>query len=153
MEFCGMPEHNRCRATNIDLEFVQTLIHKKQHREPEFRAIYPLGKIPVFTEEDLVIPESAAILTYLAETNPVADHWYPGLTQLMHRVHSHVSMGAAINRSQSWPKVIVILCTSSKVLMQQFVASQPCYGQQNIPVLQAEAISYQLGDSIQVAAF
>ena len=83
-----MPEHNRYRATSIDLEFVQTLIHKKQHREPEFRAIYPLGKIPVFTEEDLVIPESAAILTYLAETNPVADHWYPGLTQLIFRSHA-----------------------------------------------------------------
>ena len=45
---------------------------------PEYRAINPLGKIPCYTEPDFSLGETAAIMKYLAITNSVADHWYPG---------------------------------------------------------------------------
>ena len=90
----------------MDIDEKQTLIHKKQHRSPEYMAINPLGKIPclkvhtdaraccsslsalhavqlvdaltlLLQEGDFVLPESAAILRYLCNSRHAADHWYP----------------------------------------------------------------------------
>lgn len=42
-----------------------------QHK-PEYLAINPHGKVPVLVDDDFVLPESDAILWYLAEKYPVA---------------------------------------------------------------------------------
>ena len=40
---------------------------KGEHHSPQFRAVNPSGKVPVLQDGDLQLPESGAILRYLAE--------------------------------------------------------------------------------------
>ena len=57
-----------------------TTLGKKEQRTPEYLAMNPLGQVPFLREADgFGLPESSAILKYLADRHPahVADHWYP----------------------------------------------------------------------------
>jgi glutathione S-transferase len=51
-------------------EFVPVDLDKGENKTPEFLAINPHGKIPVLVDGDFALPESNAILWYIAETNP-----------------------------------------------------------------------------------
>jgi glutathione S-transferase len=44
---------------------------------PEFRALNPLGQIPVLQDGDLVLADSNAILVYLAKRYAGGTHWLP----------------------------------------------------------------------------
>lgn len=67
-----------CRCCGIEVEEVKVKIAKKEHQTPEFYSINPLGKLPCLQEGQFLLPESAAILRYLAATNSgVAFNWYP----------------------------------------------------------------------------
>ncbi len=48
-----------------ELRFVD--IMKGAHKAPEMLALNPMGKLPILTEGDLVVTESAAIALYLAD--------------------------------------------------------------------------------------
>ena len=56
----------------VEANYTLTLVDMKagDQRQPEFKKINPLGKIPALVDEDLVICESAAICHYLAEKYP-----------------------------------------------------------------------------------
>jgi glutathione S-transferase len=58
------------RELGADFEFVPVNLLAGEHRRPEFLAINPAGKVPVLVDDDNVIPESAAIVLYLAEKYP-----------------------------------------------------------------------------------
>jgi glutathione S-transferase len=58
------------RELGVDFEFVPVNLLTGEHRRPEFLALNPAGKVPVLVDGDLVIPESAAIVLYLAEKYP-----------------------------------------------------------------------------------
>jgi glutathione S-transferase len=58
------------RELGVDFEFVPVNLRAGEHRRPEFLAINPAGKVPVLIDGDSVIPESAAIVLYLAEKYP-----------------------------------------------------------------------------------
>jgi glutathione S-transferase len=58
------------RELGADFEFVPVDPRAGEHRHPEFLALNPAGKIPVLVDGDSVIPESAAIVLYLAEKYP-----------------------------------------------------------------------------------
>ena len=58
------------RELGADFEFVPVNLLAGEHRRPEFLAINPAGKLPVLVDDDSVIPESAAIVLYLAEKYP-----------------------------------------------------------------------------------
>jgi glutathione S-transferase len=45
---------------------------KAEHKTPEFLAINPMGKVPTIKHGDVVVTESAAICTYLADAFPAA---------------------------------------------------------------------------------
>jgi glutathione S-transferase len=51
----------------IDLELVHVDITKGAQRHPEYLAKNPMGKVPLLEDGDLLLPESAAIMAYLAE--------------------------------------------------------------------------------------
>ena len=58
------------RELGAEFEFVPVNLPAGEHRSPEFLALNPAGKVPVLVDGDSVIPESAAIVLYLAEKHP-----------------------------------------------------------------------------------
>ena len=54
----------------VPFESVVVRLTKDEHKRPEFLAINPAGKLPVFVDGHLVLTESAAIVRYLAEKYP-----------------------------------------------------------------------------------
>src|SRR5580692_12621921 len=55
------------KELDADFEFVPVNLLAGEHKRPEFLRLNPAGKVPVLVDGDLVIPESAAILLYLAD--------------------------------------------------------------------------------------
>jgi glutathione S-transferase len=58
------------KELGVDFEFEVVNLAAGEHQRPEFLALNPAGKVPVLVDGDLVIPESAAIVLYLAEKFP-----------------------------------------------------------------------------------
>jgi glutathione S-transferase len=54
----------------IPCELVTVDMANRRHREPEFRAMNPYGRVPVLEEDGFVLYESTAILQYLEATHP-----------------------------------------------------------------------------------
>lgn len=64
-------------ASHIVLEWIGKpyeiqAVKRKALKEPEFLALNPVGSVPVLTDGELVLTQSAAILEYLAEKHPEA---------------------------------------------------------------------------------
>ncbi|HGO6126635.1 TPA: glutathione S-transferase family protein [Burkholderia cepacia] len=58
------------KELDADFEFVSVNLLQGEHKRPEFLRLNPAGKVPVLVDGDLVIPESAAIVLYLADKYP-----------------------------------------------------------------------------------
>jgi glutathione S-transferase len=58
------------KELGIDFEFEAVSLPAREHQRPEFLRLNPAGKVPVLVDGDLVLPESAAIVLYLAEKYP-----------------------------------------------------------------------------------
>ena len=58
------------RELGVDFEFVPVDLQAGEHQQPDYLALNPAGKVPVLVDGDLVLPESAAIVLYLAEKYP-----------------------------------------------------------------------------------
>ncbi|MGU7783554.1 glutathione S-transferase family protein [Burkholderia sp. PU8-34] len=58
------------KELDADFEFIPVNLLEGEHKRPEFLRINPAGKVPVLVDGDLVIPESAAIVLYLANKYP-----------------------------------------------------------------------------------
>ena len=58
------------KELDADFEFVPVDLRAGEHKRPDFLRLNPAGKVPVLVDGDLVIPESAAIVLYLAEKYP-----------------------------------------------------------------------------------
>lgn len=58
------------KELGLDFDYVPVDLTKGEHRTPDFLKINPAGKVPVLVDGDLVLPESAAIILYLAEKHP-----------------------------------------------------------------------------------
>jgi glutathione S-transferase len=55
------------RELGLECEIVPVDLSKGEQRKPEFLAINPMGRVPVLTDGDLILPESHAILAYLGD--------------------------------------------------------------------------------------
>lgn len=65
-------------ASHIVLEWIGKpyeleIVARDALKQPTFLALNPLGAVPVLTDGDLTLTQSAAILEYLAELNPQLD--------------------------------------------------------------------------------
>ncbi|MGZ2746481.1 glutathione S-transferase family protein [Burkholderia stagnalis] len=58
------------KELDADFEFVSVNLLQGEHKRSEFLRLNPAGKVPVLVDGDLVIPESAAIVLYLADKYP-----------------------------------------------------------------------------------
>ncbi|MCU9953199.1 glutathione S-transferase family protein [Burkholderia sp. BKH01] len=58
------------KELDANFEFVSVNLLAGEHKRPEFLRLNPAGKVPVLVDGDLVIPESAAIVLYLADKYP-----------------------------------------------------------------------------------
>jgi glutathione S-transferase len=58
------------KELDADFEFVPVDLPAGEHKRPEFLLLNPAGKIPVLVDGDIVVPESAAIVMYLADKYP-----------------------------------------------------------------------------------
>lgn len=58
------------KELGIDFDFQVVNLAAGEQRQPEFLRLNPAGKLPVLVDGDAVIPESAAIVLYLAEKYP-----------------------------------------------------------------------------------
>jgi len=74
------------KELGVDFEFVPVNLLEGEHRRPDFLRINPAGKVPVLIDGDLVIPESAAIVLYLADKYP-DKHLLP--VDLAQRAHAY----------------------------------------------------------------
>jgi glutathione S-transferase len=55
---------------NIPHELVLLDMQKRAHKEPEYLALNPYGRVPALVEGEFVLFESTAILNYLEATHP-----------------------------------------------------------------------------------
>jgi glutathione S-transferase len=55
------------RELDADFEFIPVNLLAGEHKHPDFLRLNPAGKVPVLVDGDIVIPESAAIVLYLAD--------------------------------------------------------------------------------------
>jgi len=55
------------RELDADFEFIPVNLLAGEHKHPDFLRLNPAGKVPVLVDGELVIPESAAIVLYLAD--------------------------------------------------------------------------------------
>lgn len=58
------------RELGLDFEFVSVNLPAGEHKNPEFLRINPVGRVPVLVDGNNIIPESAAIVLYLADKYP-----------------------------------------------------------------------------------
>ena len=69
--------HIFAQMAEIEHEYILIDLIQHEQRLPGFLAINPLGQVPAISDGDFKLGESHAILTYLAITRQVEDHWYP----------------------------------------------------------------------------
>jgi glutathione S-transferase len=55
------------KELDTDFEFVPVNLLAGEHKRPDFLRLNPAGKVPVLVDGDIVIPESAAIVLYVAD--------------------------------------------------------------------------------------
>jgi glutathione S-transferase len=91
----------------VPYEFVLLDMKAGEHRQPEFLAINPVGKVPAIADGDFTLWESGAILLYLAdkygglslEQRAVANQWI---------LYANATMGPGIfveaSRAQEFPR-------------------------------------------------
>ncbi len=61
---------------DIKYEFVRIDLMKGEHKQEEFLAINPFGQVPTLVDNDIVVSDAQAILTYLARQYGNED-WLP----------------------------------------------------------------------------
>ena len=69
-------------AHEMGLDFAHVPVGPRtgETKKPEFLLLNPRHKVPVLRHGDLVLTESAAIMTYLTEAFPVPDHVFRPVT-------------------------------------------------------------------------
>ncbi|BAM87903.1 putative glutathione S-transferase GstA-like protein [Bradyrhizobium oligotrophicum S58] len=61
----------------LPCEFVDVDLKGGAHKQPDFLALNPFGQVPVLVDGDAVVPDSNAILVYLATRYDASGRWLP----------------------------------------------------------------------------
>lgn len=60
----------------VEVELVEVDLAKRAQKAPDFLELNPFGQVPVLVDGDTVVPDSNAILVYLAKKHGKTD-WLP----------------------------------------------------------------------------
>ncbi|NES18818.1 MAG: glutathione S-transferase [Symploca sp. SIO3E6] len=69
----------------IEYQYVRVDLMKGEHKQPEFLAINPFGQVPTLVDDELVIQDAQAILTYLARRYG-DENWLPTDAESLSRI-------------------------------------------------------------------
>lgn len=69
-ESCARAAHIALEEAGADYDTVRMSLKNGDQRKPDYLAINPKGRVPALRTERGVLTETAAILTYIAETHP-----------------------------------------------------------------------------------
>jgi len=78
LKLYGYPKSRSLRATwaleeaGAEYDYVKVDLMKGEGRQPAFLTINPSGKVPALIDGDLIITESAAVMTYIGEKFPAS---------------------------------------------------------------------------------
>jgi glutathione S-transferase len=105
----------------IPYEFILLDMQTGEHRQPEFLAINPMGKVPAIVDGDFQLWESGAILLYLAEKQgqmPDSLEQRSKMTQWVFFANATLGPGVFVeaSREREIPKLMTPL---NEVLSQQ----------------------------------
>jgi glutathione S-transferase len=78
----------------LPFELVEVDVAKGAHKAPDFLVKNPLGQLPVVEDGDLTLPDSNAILVYLATRYDASGRWYPREPVAAARVQQWLSISA-----------------------------------------------------------
>lgn len=78
---------------DLPVELIDVALPKGEHKQPPFLALNPLGQVPVLVDGDLVLPDSNAILVYLA-TKYADEQWLPRDPEGAAKVQRFLSIAA-----------------------------------------------------------
>eukprot|EP00882_Tetradesmus_deserticola_P022022 GHRQ01023899.1.p1 GENE.GHRQ01023899.1~~GHRQ01023899.1.p1 ORF type:complete len:141 (+),score=57.60 GHRQ01023899.1:162-584(+) len=66
-----------CKKHGLPVDVHMIRLDKAEHRKPAYLQINPLGKVPFLVDGELHLPESVAIMAYLADKYNLPDAWHP----------------------------------------------------------------------------
>lgn len=100
----------------VPYEFVLLDMKNGEHKQPEYLAINPIGKVPAIVDGDFQLWESGAILLYLAEKYgnlPSSLEYKATLTQWVLFANATLSLGVFVeaNRDREMPRLMTALNT------------------------------------------
>jgi glutathione S-transferase len=78
----------------LPYEMLDVDLVRGAHKSPEFLAKNPFGQVPVLEDGDVTLPDSNAILTYLAARYDPSDRWFPRDPVIGARVQQWLSTAA-----------------------------------------------------------
>lgn len=112
----------------LPYEFVQLDMQAGAHKQPEFLAINPMGKVPAITDGDFSLWESGAILLYLAQkydpTYPTPPEKQAELYQWVLFANATLSTGVFVEsvREKEGPQLLTPL--SDRLQQQTFMLGE-----------------------------
>lgn len=113
---------------NVPYDFVQLDMKADEHRQPEFLALNPMGKVPVLQNGDFVLAESGAILLYLAQqydpSYPISPEQQAELYQWVIFANSTLAMGMFIESSQDRETKVLLGPLSDRLLQQTYTMGE-----------------------------
>jgi len=66
-----------CALLGLPVEWVEVDVFKGEHRLPGMLGLNPMGQVPVIEDGETVVPDSNAILVYLARRYAEPGQWLP----------------------------------------------------------------------------
>jgi glutathione S-transferase len=109
----------------LNLPFRYETVQATDRNSPRFLALNPLAQIPVLTDGDLVLPDSNAILVYLALRYDSGRTWYPEDPLIAARVQRWLSVAAGeVRFGPAMARVIRIFSRPGDLAAAQQIAAR-----------------------------
>jgi glutathione S-transferase len=94
---------------NIPYEKQNVDFVHKEHKNPTFLALNPMGEIPIYEEEGLRLRDAQAILVYIAGKYDPARRWWPADASAQGRITQWLSIGGNEIMSAAGARLVKLL--------------------------------------------